>query len=66
MLFLLLVLFCASSNAQPPPPPPPSMADTFQGSGEVEFHGTERTDFGECKFKLRSEHKDVQTLQPAI
>lgn len=45
-LLLLQALLCALCTAQNPPP---SMADTFQGMGEVEFHGAESTAFGKCK-----------------
>lgn len=45
-LFLLQAVLCALCWAQNPPP---SMADTFQASGEVEFHGAESTVFGKCK-----------------
>ena len=34
------------------PPTPPSMPDTFEASGEIEFHGAEATFFGKCKFCL--------------
>ena len=41
---LCLLAMCAFSTAQMPP----TMSDTFQGSGEVEFHGAEQTVFGKC------------------
>ena len=44
---LVLAALCAISGAQVPPPP--MMAETFQGEGEVEFHGAEATVFGKCK-----------------
>jgi hypothetical protein len=43
---LALLLFCAFAKAQNPPP---SMSDTFEGMGEVEFHGAEATAFGKCE-----------------
>ena len=51
---LLQVLCIACGMAQNPPPP--MMSDTFQASGEVEFHGAETTDFGTCKFSLSNMH----------
>lgn len=50
MLLLQLALY-ALSEAQPQPPP---MANTFQGSGEVELHdGAGKTFFGKCNLPTR-------------
>jgi hypothetical protein len=43
---LALLFLCAFAKAQYPPP---SLSDTFEGTGEVEFHGAEATAFGKCK-----------------
>ena len=51
-LLLLAALF-AVSYAQPAPAPP-TMPETFEGSGEIEFHGPEETAFGRCKLSFFS------------
>ena len=48
-LVLLFLACCALRVSVAQPPPAPVMSETFQGSGEVEFHGVDSTDFGTCK-----------------
>lgn len=50
MLLLWLCAFCTGQIA------PPIMSNTFQGSGEVEFHGAVNTVFGECKLQNKNAH----------
>ncbi len=44
----LAVLTVLVASAMTQAPKPPMMSETFEAAGEVELHGPDITDFGEC------------------